>query len=816
MKKLVILLFAIFLVLGISEIIKSQNQFPYNFTCGTNAMLMAPTVKSLTTPFEGYLKPNRTDTINGVFNSSYAYFPVLIVFVQFKDDPSTDIWPNVCDTSGPTYKNTMISPYKHDNSNWWEAYNRNIETISDYYLQSSRGRMHVIGDAYSIVLDSNASYYISLGYMSESVMTADIWKKLNRIYPIDWPKYDKWGWDNANNTFKYEKDSIVDFIYKIHKTRGDSALPDYGGYTGLGGGADFEVDTVNHIRINHGYGVTGSGITSIKNQTKNSVFGVVNHEHAHYTYSWGHMTYSKLCYGVGFDTESPYDKICNKYMTPRDAVFGQTNVLGDFSSRNSGSGEIIKVPITETEFFLLASRRKVSPWDRVMFGDTAAYNPYNDWEYGKGLYIYHVFNGIQPPSATYSVPQDMESADGYYRWDTVGKQSVYLNCWTSDPTWWVYKKAEVLYTNDPSTLGTTGSFTGDELSLHHLIGWNDDGSPAGMTHKFSIGKNAVDNCHLGTDRIYANETEFFTNFNHAGTRWDPWNVGYNEVFSPYSSPSTGRKNDRSSGIFIWYRALNTSTNEASIDIYRTGYGGYNESQILQLTPPSRPMGVNVDYWNYWGDVWHPRITWNQNQEPDMVSDLNGKKKYRIYRATKSYMNQIPGPPQIIADNVEFYPNETPYYIDYQVLGYLSPISGDDPWLYPVRYWVKAVDKYADSSVYSDFAGAIGINDGSYINPGGNDNSSINGNIPKKFDLYQNYPNPFNPVTNIQYDLPKDVFVSIKIYDLLGREIKTLVNEYKNAGSYIVNFNGSELSSGVYFYRINAGSFNQVKRMVLIK
>jgi photosystem II stability/assembly factor-like uncharacterized protein len=85
-----------------------------------------------------------------------------------------------------------------------------------------------------------------------------------------------------------------------------------------------------------------------------------------------------------------------------------------------------------------------------------------------------------------------------------------------------------------------------------------------------------------------------------------------------------------------------------------------------------------------------------------------------------------------------------------------------------------------------------------------------------FELYQNYPNPFNPVTNIQYDLPKNVFVSVKIYDLLGREIKTLVNEYKNAGSYIVNFNGSELSSGIYFYRIQAGSFVQVKRMGLIK
>lgn len=93
---------------------------------------------------------------------------------------------------------------------------------------------------------------------------------------------------------------------------------------------------------------------------------------------------------------------------------------------------------------------------------------------------------------------------------------------------------------------------------------------------------------------------------------------------------------------------------------------------------------------------------------------------------------------------------------------------------------------------------------------------ISSEIPGSFKLLNNYPNPFNPVTNIKFDLPKDVFITIKICDLRGREIKTIVNEFKNAGSYIVSFNGSELASGVYFYRIQAGDFVQTKRMVLIK
>ncbi|MDD5362883.1 MAG: YCF48-related protein [Ignavibacteria bacterium] len=97
------------------------------------------------------------------------------------------------------------------------------------------------------------------------------------------------------------------------------------------------------------------------------------------------------------------------------------------------------------------------------------------------------------------------------------------------------------------------------------------------------------------------------------------------------------------------------------------------------------------------------------------------------------------------------------------------------------------------------------------------NISQNGNeIPKGYRLNQNYPNPFNPTTNISYDIPKDGFVSLKIYDATGREIKTLVNGFINAGRYVMGFNGGSLSSGVYFYRIIAGNYIETKRMVLIK
>jgi photosystem II stability/assembly factor-like uncharacterized protein len=89
-------------------------------------------------------------------------------------------------------------------------------------------------------------------------------------------------------------------------------------------------------------------------------------------------------------------------------------------------------------------------------------------------------------------------------------------------------------------------------------------------------------------------------------------------------------------------------------------------------------------------------------------------------------------------------------------------------------------------------------------------------IPEIYKLEQNYPNPFNPVTNISFAIPKAGFVRLTVNDLLGRESSVLVNEYKNAGNYSVKFDASNLPSGVYFYKLEAGGFTAVKKMMVLK
>jgi hypothetical protein len=107
----------------------------------------------------------------------------------------------------------------------------------------------------------------------------------------------------------------------------------------------------------------------------------------------------------------------------------------------------------------------------------------------------------------------------------------------------------------------------------------------------------------------------------------------------------------------------------------------------------------------------------------------------------------------------------------------------------------------------------------YITEGGVETSvkdDKNKTIPTYFSLSQNYPNPFNPATTINYQIANASNVTLKVFDLLGREVTTLVNENKSPGYYEVKFDGSALTSGIYFYRIQCGSFSEAKKFVLMK
>jgi len=147
-------------------------------------------------------------------------------------------------------------------------------------------------------------------------------------------------------------------------------------------------------------------------------------------------------------------------------------------------------------------------------------------------------------------------------------------------------------------------------------------------------------------------------------------------------------------------------------------------------------------------------------------------------------------------------------------------SGDLLWKIPLD------GMYADSSpvIGRDGTLYIGLNKGVYENQlentliaiKDNPNSVKEEELPSEYKLEQNYPNPFNPTTSIEYQVASIENVTLKVYDILGREIATLLNEVKHPGNYKLEFNASNLPSGVYFYRLNAGGFSESKKMILLR
>ena len=136
-------------------------------------------------------------------------------------------------------------------------------------------------------------------------------------------------------------------------------------------------------------------------------------------------------------------------------------------------------------------------------------------------------------------------------------------------------------------------------------------------------------------------------------------------------------------------------------------------------------------------------------------------------------------------------------------------------------WAYCVQQTADGGyVLAGWTNSFGAGSQDfYLVKTGPDQSGTDvasGGVPAQYALYPNYPNPFNPSTQIVYDLVKAGHVSLQVFDLLGREVAVLAEEMQPAGTHFVSFDGSNFSSGIYFYRLQAGDFVQTRKMALLK
>jgi hypothetical protein len=755
------------------------------------------------------------------------YFRVILVYVMFDNepqDPNNIYWP-ANTTTGPTYKGTMLATRPNQNVNWWEAYDPTTQTISSYFMEVSKGKLNVIGDEYFIKLDHNYEYY-QQPEQKETQINKEIYTKLTHIPGFDWCNYDQWEYHPNTGTFTYNPDNVIDFIYKVHRYRYPNIFSEeYMNASGFAylGSADnqchYLVDSINNKYV---YGsfpecdieYKGSGVSLLGNTTS----GVLNklgllsrlwHEHGHYFFGGGHGWHGIM--GSYFDIFfGPLEKMFLGY----DDVYTSNTryeeiLLSDIAGRDQTHTSLLKIPQpNSTNMFLITNRQDISPYDRQMYGDSTKGEILKDTPYGKGVYIYHVSNnvGISPTN----ILQDVECSDGLWNWVQTGFDAP---DWDLTNNWLPVLKR----TNAVRGINDDG-FDVDVTSNPNCV--KDGIDIRGRTNNnyvegkwFSIGKKET-TTSPAIDRMYANEEQNWTSRENGGDRYDVWNPEVNEIFGPYSSPNTYNWDNNNSGIFVWIKSYNPLTRLMTIDVFRDeAYNpgnGMPLATILQLTPPSRPIGINISTTPCNNNIIYPVITWEHNIEPDMLQGTgNNFKRYKILRAY-DVIGKVPGNYVELAD-LMINKDLKPSYTDYSCYSECSNGFGANNYI--LRYKVKAVDNTGWESVPSDFVSSAAIELHT-----GQEGDSFKGNseLPTSYNLEQNYPNPFNPVTKINFAIPKQGFVTLKVYDMLGREVTKLVNEVKQAGTYSVDFDATRLSSGVYFYKLEAGSFVDTKRMVLVK
>lgn len=256
--------------------------------------------------------------------------------------------------------------------------------------------------------------------------------------------------------------------------------------------------------------------------------------------------------------------------------------------------------------------------------------------------------------------------------------------------------------------------------------------------------------------------------------------------------------------FIWSNAQ--QINETSETAYSLGFtsqsndlyamwkdGNNNYLKYRQYdAAPLAPANYSVSAYQS-GTNYYPKLTWQLNNEPDVRNKSSNA--YKIERRTR-LLNGIWSSWSLLAN----LSGTTSAYIDYSI----GNASGGDR---EAEYRLTAIDIGNNSSPSQSVVIDYGFDRA--------EKTVVNG-IVREYSINQNYPNPFNPSTKISYSIKEEGLVTLKVYDVLGKEVATLVNENKAVGNYEVDFNASQLPSGMYIYKIQSGNFSDVKKMLLMK
>ena len=692
-----------------------------------------------------------TQVISGTQNDApniYPYFPVendtlkiLVVFCNFPNGNWDPPPPAVITQQWPGSQH-LQKPTWADSIICPTTENVWENSLTAYFRDASMGQFWMIGDVYPdlYVFDHESSYYGSEG-RSMGDATRELLEAVN--VNVDFTQYDKFAPQDAGN--KKHPDGVVDFIFIISRFLHSASIdpPSYTGIASLGGRqGNFAGDlfiTLDGMKIEAGF--PGSG--AIFEMFFRGGYSVGCHEFGHYLFGSGHPVwpgFTSLMSGV---FPHAYERETLNWGPDRIYVGSNSTItLRDYAT----TGDFVKFSRGSNTYYIQNFRRSC-------YHFTEQFNGWHWYPDDPILpYIKDSMVVISKPAWT------VEHAFG--RWD-----------WEKD---------------------VQGNYLYDTFLDEFIIG--SPNRTKGETIMDLIDKPCID-----LSGMY----EFIeTHIGKDGDSNTCFDIGYNQVYSPWSNPGIRVKSAQDS------LAIELVGRDENGDMIINFY-----FENLTETPPSKPTGIRIEeYYSDSTNSCHPIIIWEHNIEPDMMQPNNTKQYVVMRTEITGNPNQTYQYDTLTTLNINS--DSTPYYIDYSKLGYCTNIDQPPSYtIYPVRYKVKAIDISEKSSIPSDYVEMEVMKGYGKDNPIG---KNSNGVSITGFSL-SNYPNPFNPTTTISYLIGKPGKVKLIVYDILGKEINTLINNEQKAGAYRVNFNGSSLPSGVYFYRLSMNGMGiETKRMLLIK
>jgi hypothetical protein len=259
---------------------------------------------------------------------------------------------------------------------------------------------------------------------------------------------------------------------------------------------------------------------------------------------------------------------------------------------------------------------------------------------------------------------------------------------------------------------------------------------------------------------------------------------------------------------------------AAVPVYNPQIAEANVSMKprIAFTGLSVPTGIIVNRRLYSGNDWDCYGYKTTNDGANWTASyIDGSSDTTLYTDVTA-IYKVPNTFRIGYANAKTQGTTSNIFIVRQNNGYMFPAVQVNPIAASPSFSpIRAGYRLAADSCFAIFS--VGSGTGVYVSAGCNAGVVSTGGeltTPVKYTLKQNYPNPFNPVTRISFDIARTGFATLKVYDILGKEVALLVNETKQAGTYTLDFNASNLPSGVYFYKFDINGFTDVKKLILIK